>query len=63
MAVILSRYRDSEFMVTKDGVTKCRHKPEERARAFAARLAGDEDYVDLTREVEKKPKKSKKTKD
>jgi hypothetical protein len=62
MTVILSRYRNNEFMVTKDDVLKCKHMSEDRARKLASRLSGDENYVDNTKNVEKKPKKSKEDK-
>lgn len=60
MTVILSEYRKNEYMVTKDDVLKCKHMPEGKARAFAGRLAGDDDYVDETGESKAKKKVAKK---
>jgi len=59
MTVELKEYRDNEYKVIKDGVLKCKHKPLEKARAFAGRLAGSEDYIDSTVEPKKKDKKKK----
>jgi len=65
MTVILSEYKKDEYQVVKDGVLKCKHKSEDKARAFAAQLSGSDDYVDQTvdqtveKAVEKKkPKKN-----
>lgn len=60
MTVTLSEYRKNEYMVTSDGVLKCKHMSEGKARAFAGRLAGDDDYVDETGEPKVKKKVTKK---
>ena len=61
MVVTLFRYRGDEYGVKAGDQLKCKHKTEEKAREFARRLAGDDDYIDET--GESKPKKKKKKND
>ena len=60
MTVILSEYRKNEYRVESDGVLKCKHMPEDKARVFASRLAGGDDYVDETSDKPKKKATKKK---
>lgn len=58
MAVVLSKYRENEYMVVANGKLKCKHKTESKARRFAGELASPDDYADET-EQKKKAKKGK----
>lgn len=53
MEVVLNRYsgtydKSDKFSVKVDDQVKCKNMTEQDARAFAARLGGDDGYVDKT---------------
>ncbi len=62
MIVVLSQYREGQYQVEVDGHLKCKRKSEARAREFAGRLAGGDDYIDETRESKPKAKAKKTSK-
>ncbi len=62
MTVTLSKYDEINYMVTSHNRIPAVTTSLEKAREFASRISGEEDYVDTTGEETKKPSKKKEKK-